>query len=518
MNPIIKCNHVSIRGETMRSLEFRGITKAFPGVQALDNVSFTALGGQVVALVGENGAGKSTLLKVLGGDYQPNGGEYLIDGAHRHFREPREAIEAGVSIIYQERQVVPFLSVAENIFMEGIPTGKTRLIDFKALNRMAQAIIDEFRLPFHATDRVRDLSVAHQQMIEIMKAYRRDPKIIAFDEPTASLSDAEIETLFQIIGRLREKGIIILYVSHRMKEIFQISDEVVILKDGKFIAQYKTCDTDELSIVEKMVGRNLGDIFKELRRNDAIGQPVLEVKNLNADNVRDVSFTLKAGEVVGFAGLVGAGRTETMRAIFGADKKKSGEVLVGGTPVKIEFPEDAIRLGIALCPEDRKEQGIVARRSVCDNISMAVMPSLCKNGFIDFEKEHLLAVKGASDLNIKTPSVDKPIGELSGGNQQKTILARWLALEPRILILDEPTKGIDVGSKSEIYQIICDMAKRGIGVVMVSSELPEILGVCDRIVVMCQGRITGELPRAEATEHKVLMLAMKDMLGGNDHE
>ena len=502
----------------MSSLEFRGITKAFPGVRALDNVSFTAMGGQVVALVGENGAGKSTLLKVLGGDYQPDSGEYLIDGAHRHFRQPREAIEAGVSIIYQERQVVPYLSVAENIFMEGIPASKARLIDFKALNQMAQAIIDEFRLPFHATDRVRDLSVAHQQMIEIMKAYRRSPKIIAFDEPTASLSDAEIETLFEIIGQLRKKGIIILYVSHRMKEIFQITDEVVILKDGKFVGQYQTRETDELSIIQKMVGRNLGDIFKELRRNDKIGQPVLEVKHLNAENVKDVSFTLRAGEVVGFAGLVGAGRTETMRAIFGADKLVSGEILVGGKPVKISFPEDAIALGIALCPEDRKEQGIVAMRSVCDNISMAVMPSLCQNGFINFQKEKVLADEGVKELNIKTPSIDKPIGELSGGNQQKTILARWLALEPRILILDEPTKGIDVGSKSEIYQIICDMAKRGIGVIMVSSELPEILGVCDRIVVMCQGRITGELTRAEATEHKVLMLAMKDMLGGNGHE
>ncbi len=498
----------------MSSLEFRSITKAFPGVRALDGVSFTATGGQVVALVGENGAGKSTLLKVLGGDYQPDGGEYLIDGERRHFREPREAIDAGVSIIYQERQVVPFLSVAENIFMEGIPAGKSRLIDFKALNQTAQAIIDEFRLPFRASDRVRDLSVAHQQMIEIMKAYRRNPKIIAFDEPTASLSDAEIETLFKIIGQLREKGIIILYVSHRMKEIFQITDEVVILKDGKFVGQYRTSETDELSIVEKMVGRNLGDIFRELRRGDALGRPVLEARHLNAENVKDVSFTLRAGEVLGFAGLVGAGRTETMRLIFGADRKKSGEVLVGGKSAKIECPEDAIRLGIALCPEDRKEQGIVARQSITNNISMAVMPSVCQGGFINFQKERTLAEAGVKDLNIKTPSIEKPIGELSGGNQQKTILARWLALEPRILILDEPTKGIDVGSKSEIYQIICDMAKRGIGVVMVSSELPEILGVCDRIIVMCQGRITGELPREEATEHKVLMLAMEDMLGG----
>ncbi len=497
------------------TLEFRGITKLFPGVRALDDVSFKAVGGQVVALVGENGAGKSTLLKVLGGDYHQDAGEYLIDGVARHFRDPREAIGAGVSIIYQERQVVPFLTVAENIFMEGIPAGKSRLIDFRALNEKAQQIIDEFKLPFRAADRVRDLSVAYQQMIEIMKAYRRNPKIIAFDEPTASLSDAEIGTLFEIIARLKQKGIIILYVSHRMKEIFQITDEVVILKDGKYVGQYPTAETDELSIVRNMVGRNLGDVFASLSRNERMGACVLEVKHLVADGVKDVSFALRAGEVLGFAGLVGAGRTETMRAIFGADKITSGEVLVDGKPAKILFPEDAIELGIALCPEDRKDQGIVARRSVRDNISMAVLRTLVKKGFIDKQSEQALAEWGVKELNIKTPDQEKPVGELSGGNQQKTILARWLAAKPRILILDEPTKGIDVGSKSEIYQLICDMAKRGIGVIMVSSELPEILGLCDRIVVMCQGRITGEMKREEASERKVLMLAMQDMLNSS---
>ncbi|MEG2860434.1 MAG: ATP-binding cassette domain-containing protein, partial [Clostridia bacterium] len=257
---------------------------------------------------------------------------------------------------------------------------------------------------------------------------------------------------------------------------------------------------------------------KNLRRNDKIGPVVLEAKDLVADNVKGVSFTLRAGEVLGFAGLVGAGRTETMRVLFGADKRKSGDILIEGQPVKLHFPEDAIHLGIALCPEDRKEQGIVARRSVMNNISMAVLPSLVNKGFINRLKEKKLAEKGVEDLNIKTPSIDKLIGELSGGNQQKTILARWLASSPKILILDEPTKGIDVGSKSEIYQIICDLAAQGIGVIMVSSELPEILGVCDRIIVMCQGRITGTLRREDATEHKVLMLAMKDMLGGKDHE
>jgi len=502
-------------GEILVStLEFRGITKSFPGVRALDNVSFKAKGGQVVALVGENGAGKSTLLKILNGDYQPDAGQYMIDGRECHFRTPHEAINAGVSVIYQERQVIPYLSVAENIFMEEIPVGPVRLINYNELNRRAQQIIDEFKLPIKATQRVKDLSVAYQQMVEIMKSYRRKPKVIAFDEPTASLSDAEIEILFGIIEDLKKKGIIILYVSHRMKEIFQITDEVVVLKDGKFVDQLKTSSTNENELIFKMVGRNLGDIFKGLDRNENIGETILEVKNLVANNVKNVSFSLRKGEILGFAGLVGAGRTETMRAIFGADKYTSGEIYVEGEKIEIKSPEDAIKNGIALCPEDRKDQGIIAKRGIRENISLAILESLSKRGFINFSKEREIAEKGVNDLNVKTPTIEKHIGELSGGNQQKVILARWLAANPKVLILDEPTKGIDVGSKSEIYQIICNLAKQGIGVIMISSELPEILGVCDRILVMCQGRITGELMREEATEKKVLTLAMADMLGG----
>ncbi len=498
-------------------LEFRGITKSFPGVLALNQVSFTAKGGEVTALVGENGAGKSTLLKILNGDYQPDGGQYLMDGKECHFKTPQEAIAAGVSIIYQERQIIPYLSVAENLFMEELPKGKAGLLDYRKLNKMAQEIIDEFKLPFKAGDRVRDLSVAHQQMVEIMKSYRRNPKIIAFDEPSAALSDAEIETLFEIINQLKQKGIVILYVSHRMKEIFQITDQVVILKDGQFVEQIATASTNEKEIVKKMVGRDLGDIFKNLDRNDKIGPVVLEADKLVAENVKEVSFQLHAGEVLGFAGLVGAGRTETMRLIFGADQRKSGRILVDGKEAKILQPEDAIALGIGLCPEDRKEQGIVARRSIANNITMAILKELSPKGFFDFKKEQEIAEKGVRDLNVKTPGIEKPIGELSGGNQQKVILARWLAANPKVLILDEPTKGIDVGSKSEIYQIICNLAKQGLGVIVVSSELPEVMGVCDRIVVMCQGRVTGEVKREEATDEKILTLAMADMLGGN-HE
>jgi len=495
-------------------VEFKEITKSFPGVLALDKVSFKAAGGQVTALVGENGAGKSTLLKILNGDYQPDGGSYLIDGVEKHFKTPQEAIADGISVIYQERQVVPYLSVAENLFMEAIPVNGAHFIDFKNLNKRAQDIIDEFRLPFKASAGVVNLSVAYQQMVEIMKAYRRNSKLIAFDEPTASLSDSEIETLFKIIEDLKQKGIIVLYVSHRMKEIFQITDEVVIMKDGRLVEQVRTADVTEQGIIQKMVGRDLGDIFTQLDRNDEIGEVVFEAKNLVADNVKNVSFTVRAGEVVGFAGLVGAGRTEVMRAVFGADKRKEGALFIDNNQVKIMLPEDAIKHGIALCPEDRKDQGIFARSSIKNNISVGILKRLVKGLFIDKKAETEVAEKGVKDLNVRTPSIEKPIGELSGGNQQKVILARWLESNPRLLILDEPTKGIDVGAKSEIYQIICDMAKRKIGIIVISSELQEILGVCDRIIVMCQGRVTGELSRQEATENKVLTLAMADMLGG----
>lgn len=490
------------------SLEFKSITKTFPGVKALDDMSFFARGGEVLAMVGENGAGKSTLLKILNGDYQPDSGKYLINGEEKHFKSPHEAIGAGISIIYQERQIVPYLTVAENILMEDIPVGKNRMIDFKKLNSRAQEIINEFKLPIKPTSKVKHLSVAYQQMVEIMKSYRRKPKVIAFDEPTASLSDAEIEALFRIIEKLKAEGLIILYVSHRMREIFQICDQVVVMKDGKYVAQMPTASTNEQEIIRLMVGRNLGDIFRELSRNENIGGTLLEVEGLTNDYVKNVSFQLRKGEILGFSGLVGAGRTETVRAIFGADKITSGRIILEGKEITVSNPEDAIHYGFALCPEDRKDQGIVGGRSVRENISVAVLKKLCGKLFIDRRKENDLAEKYVAELRVRTPDIFKKIRELSGGNQQKVILARWLASNPKILILDEPTKGIDVGSKSEIYQIICELSKRGISVILISSELPETLGLCDRIIIMRQGEITGELNRAEATEESILTLAM----------
>ena len=494
----------------MATLEFRHISKIFPGVRALDNMSFVANSGEVVALLGENGAGKSTLLKVLNGDYQADEGEYLLDGAPQKFRNPLEAIAAGISVIYQERQMVPYLSVAENIFMEALPRNRFGLVDNRLLNQEAQKIIDLFKLPIRATDKVRTLSVAHQQMVEIMKAYRRHPKVIAFDEPTASLSDAEIDILFEVIGQLKKEGLIILYVSHRMAEIFRITDQVVVFKDGKFVKQLATRETSEKELIRLMVGRDLGDVFADLERNTQIGDVILDVEHLTNPWVTDVSFKLHRGEILGFAGLVGAGRTETMRAVFGADPYREGTIRLEGREVRFRSPKEAIAHGIGLVSEDRKDQGIFQVRSVMDNINVAAMKKVSKGLFLSSSLEHEAAKKSISQLNIKTPDEMKKVGELSGGNQQKVIFARWLQASPKVLILDEPTKGIDVGAKAEIYQIACLLARQGIGVIFISSELPEILGVCDRILVMHDGRITGELDPKTTSEEEILSYAMAE--------
>ncbi len=490
------------------SLEFRNISMEFPGVLALDNMSFKAEGGQVVAFLGENGAGKSTLLKILNGDYQQTGGEYYIEGRKMHFTMPQEAIAAGVSIIYQERQIVRHVSVAENVFMGNLPVNRFGLVDYKKLYCDTQRIIDEFSLPIKPTERVNDLSIAHQQMVEIMKAYNRELKIIAFDEPTASLSDKEVDSLFSVIGKLKDQGKTVLYVSHRLKEIFQICDKVIVFKDGKLISEEDPKVTSEKELVRLMVGRDLGDVFNSLDRNSHFGETVLKVTNIKNDKLKGISFSIKAGEILGFSGLVGAGRTELARAVFGADPIESGEIIFEGARVNIKNPEDAIRYGIGLCPEDRKTQGIVPIRSVGDNISMASLKKLCRFGFIDGRREGQVIENGIRALNIKTPNAQKHIVYLSGGNQQKAILARCLATAPKLLILDEPTKGIDVGSKQEIYRIICDLAKQQIAVWIISSELPEIIGICDRIIVMRDGSVRGEVTRAEATEEKLLWHAM----------
>ncbi len=491
-------------------LEFQNISKYFPGVKALDQVSFQAYSGEILAFLGENGAGKSTLLKVLNGDYQPTGGKYLLDGIEKHFQSPHEAIEEGISVIYQERQILLELSVAENIYLGRMPVSRLGFIDTRKANEMTAKIIEDFGLPISPSTKVKDLSIAYQQMVEIMKAYSRENlKVICFDEPTASLSDSEIESLFKIIGKLKEEGKIIIYVSHRMDELRRITDKVAIFKDGRYVATVETGTVPEAELIRMMVGRDLGDIYRSLDRKKVIGDVLLEVKNLSSDYVKENSFILRRGEVLGFSGLVGAGRTELMRAIIGADEVKSGEIYLEGKKIRNRSPHEAMEHGIVLVPEDRKLQGILSNLSVSDNMNIAMLDTNSNRlGFVNGEKEEEMAQKGIRDFKIKTPSPDKKIVELSGGNQQKCIVARWISTNPKVLILDEPAKGIDVGAKSEFYHMICKFAKEGLGIILISSELPEVIGLSDRIIVMKSLRITGEIAAEEATESKLLSLGM----------
>lgn len=491
-------------------LEFKNISKYFPGVKALDNICFQAYGGEVLAFLGENGAGKSTLLKVLNGDYQPTKGEYLLDGQQKHFKSPHEAISEGISVIYQERQILLELSVAENIYLGRMPVNRFGVIDMTKANKMAREIIKDFGLPIQPTTKVKDLSIAYQQMVEIMKAYSRENlKVICFDEPTASLSDAEIDCLFEIIEKLKAQQKIIIYVSHRMQEIQRIADKVAIFKDGRYVDTVVTKEVPEQELIKMMVGRDLGDIFDSLDRNKEIGDVLLEVKNVSSDYVKPGSFTLHKGEVLGFSGLVGAGRTELVRAIIGADKMRSGEIYLEGKRIVNRSPKEAVDNGIVLVPEDRKMQGILSNLSVSGNINISLLNQNASGlGVISTKKEMEAAHKGIENFKIKTPSPDKKIVELSGGNQQKCIVARWIATNPKVLILDEPTKGIDVGAKSEFYNMICEFAKQGLGVILISSELPEVIGLSDRVIVMKSLRIVGEVRREEATEDKLLSLGM----------
>ena len=493
-------------------LELRNVSKAFPGVQALKDISFRAESGKVLALLGENGAGKSTLLKILSGDIQPDEGSIVISGEQVRFTAPVQSINAGISVINQERQLVASMSVMENIYCGDLPKNRIGLVDRAKVRRTAKEIIDKFGLPIDPLEPVGRLSIAHQQMVEIMKAYRRDSRIIAFDEPTACLTESEVKILFRLIQQMKQDGKIVIYVSHRLAEIFQVTDEIVVLKDGRLVKTLQTAESNEKELIAAMVGRDIGDTYANLRRNDKFGDVLLEVEHLVTEDVHDVSFKLRKGEIVGFAGLVGSGRTEVVRAVFGADPIVSGDVRIEGEAVKFKEPKDAIDHGIALCPEDRKDQGLVIFRSVLENICLPVFKKLRGRLFLDLKKQEQVAISAIKRYSIKTPSVDKVVGELSGGNQQKVILGRWTSekLDTKILILDEPTKGIDVGTKAEVYQMVCDFAREGKGVIFISSELTEVINIADTIIVMHNGHITGTTTREAATEESVLALAMRD--------
>lgn len=488
-------------------LQFENISKQFPGVKALDKISFEVAEGSVHALVGENGAGKSTLLKILSGLYRPDEGYIYLSGAVQNFMNPSAALNSGVAIIYQELNLVPEMTVAENLYLGHMPA-KMGWIAKQALREVTAQQLKKLEEDIDPSCKIGSLSIAQRQMIEIAKALARKAKVIAFDEPTSSLSDREAQKLFSIIAELKRQGKVILYVSHRLAEIFSICNAVTVFRDGEHIETFT--DMSQLTqeqLVTKMVGRSIHDVYNYVRHPHR--GAALEIEDLIGPGLAEpANLTVDQGEVVGIFGLVGAGRSELLKLIYGATKAKAGKIKVFGEEVKIGKPSQAIRHGIVFCPEDRKKEGIISIRSVRENINISVRRLIAKFGIIHARQDIENANHFVAQLNIKTPSINNLVRDLSGGNQQKVVLARWLSEKVKVILFDEPTRGIDVGAKSEIYGIISELAAKGIGVLVVSSELPEILGVADRIIVMRQGKLQSSLAHDEATEEKVLRLAL----------
>ncbi len=492
----------------MSSLRFDCITKTFPGVKALDEVSFAVPSGSVHALCGENGAGKSTLLKVLSGVHPADSGRIELDGAHLDPKAPIDAIRSGVSIIYQELHLFDELSVAENLYVGHLPA-QVGMIKRGELNKKAQAILDDVGAEIDPKTKCGDLPIAQRQMVEIAKAMTHDAQVIAFDEPTSSLSAREVEKLFALIARLKDQGRIILYVSHRMDEIFEVCDAATILRDGKHVKTFESLDgITRDDIVRNMVGRSIEDIYDYSSRD--LGDPVVEISGLEGPGLNEpLDLSVRAGEIIGLYGLVGAGRTELMNLIYGSVSRTAGTISLMGKLGLTKSPMDSIKNGVIYCPEDRKKEGIIPIRSVQENVNLTVRRMFSPGGILikaKAEKTH--AQKQVDKLRVKTSDIRQEISSLSGGNQQKSILARWLSTDVKVVLLDEPTRGIDVGAKSEIYGIMYALAQEGVAVLVASSELPEVLGISDRIAVMCDGKITGILDRSEATEESVVDLSL----------
>ncbi|WP_030245764.1 sugar ABC transporter ATP-binding protein [Streptomyces sp. NRRL S-350] len=495
-------------------LSAEGVSKRFGSVQALTDVTLAFPPGQVTALMGENGAGKSTLLRILTGDHLPTEGRVLLDGRELNLHSPQDARRAGIRIIPQEPEIIPHVPVAENVYAGALPHTALRRLDRAELRRRITA--DLARLGF---DKVLDpdllgseLTAAQRQLVEIMRALTGavPPRAIAFDEPTSSLSEHEVEALFALIGRLRDEGIAVVYVSHRMKEIFQLADRIAVLRDGQVAGVVEAAATDESELVRLMVGRDLSSLF--VRQQVATDRVVLDVRDLTTDDVHDVSLRVRAGEVVALAGLIGAGRSELALALAGDTPIRSGTVALNGQALRLKDPRAAIAAGIGLAPEERKAQALFLQRTIRDNTSLVSLGRLSRWRFVRRRQEKALAQEYADRLRVRAPSIEAEVRTLSGGNQQKVVLARWLARKPDLLILDEPTRGVDIGAKAEIYQIIADLARAGTAVLVISSELPEVLGLADRVVVMQNGHTTGELTRDQATEEAILALAMADDL------
>ena len=483
-------------------LSLKGITKVFPGVKALDDVTINVERGTIHGLVGENGAGKSTLIKVLAGIYQPEKGEVVLEGQVRKFASPIAARRAGISVVHQEIKLSETLSVAENMFLGNIMM-KGKIVDWAGMRKRAQEIVDDLGMDIDINAQVSSLTVAKKQIVEIMHAINNNAHVLIMDEPSAVLTDRELEVMFRIVKQLRENGITIIYISHRLDEVFDLCDNVSVLRDGQHIDTLPIHEITRQGLINMMVGREMGQEYPKEPGN--IGDTILEVKNLNCGILKDISFQVKSGEVFGISGLVGAGRTEAIRAVFGAE---SGEVYVRGKKVKYRTFADAIHDGLGLIPEDRKLQGLVQRMTVKRNTTLVNLNGVIKGGVIRKALEDKYSEEYCKKLHVVTPSMETMVMNLSGGNQQKVVIAKWLFKGSEILFLDEPTRGIDVGAKAEIYRLINQMVQEGKTVIMISSEMPEILGMCDRIMVLHEGHKMGELTAEEATQEKIMALCV----------
>ena len=498
-------------------LEMRHISKSFPGVKALDDVHLDLYEGQVHALLGENGAGKSTLVKILSGVYRPDEGEIEINGEKVEFGSTREAEAAGVAIIHQELNLIPQMTVAENVFLGREPVTSLGLVDYKTMKLRAAEELKQLGAEISTTAQVKELRIGQQQLVEIAKALSLHAKILVMDEPTSALTDAEVENLFRVIRRMQENGVSIIFISHKLEEIEKIAQRVTVLRDGKYIGTKNVADTDAATLINMMVGRRLSELFPKQAMHQ--GEELLRVENLTVKHpalthrnlLKDISFHLCRGEILGIAGLMGAGRTELLMSLFGAPpgEKISGAIQIKNRAVTLSSPAEAIRNRISLVTEDRKIQGLFLPLSVMNNITISSLHKAIKNGILRRRLESNMSNQYVKKLKIRVHDISVPVETLSGGNQQKVVLAKWLLTDPEILLLDDPTRGIDVGAKAEIYQLMQQFSSEGMGIILVSSELPEILALCDRILVLSHGRITGEFTRAEATEQKIMAAAMR---------
>ncbi|WP_431088541.1 sugar ABC transporter ATP-binding protein [Paenibacillus sp. 8b26] len=487
-------------------VQMKGIHKAFGTNQVLSGVDFDLREGEVHALMGENGAGKSTLMNILIGLHRRDEGTIIIDGQETYFANPKEAEQKGIAFIHQELNVWPEMTVLENLFIGKEMTSKWGLLDSAKMKALANEQFAKLAVNLPLNGEAGECSVGQQQMIEIAKALMTDAKVIVMDEPTAALTEREIQKLFEVITSLKKEGVSIVYISHRMEEIFAICDRITVMRDGKTVDTQAIPDTDFDEVVRKMVGRELTERYPA--RTPALGEVVLEVKNASHKGLfKNVNFTVRSGEIVGFSGLMGSGRTEIMRALFGLDALDSGEIHVRGKKVTIRKPDDAVKLGIGFITEDRKDEGLVLDFSIRENMVLPNLFSFTSKGFISGKKELDFVNTLIKRLQIKTQSGETTVRSLSGGNQQKVVIAKWVGIGPSVLILDEPTRGVDVGAKREIYQLMNELTERGVAIIMVSSELPEVLGMSDRIIVVHEGKITGELSREEATQEHIMTLA-----------